>query len=50
MGSGELLAYAVRTLRHACYGRFPTNHVMVCHGDDARDACRIGSARSAVEG
>ena len=49
MGSGELLAYAAQTRRHARYGRFPTHHVMVCHSGNAKDAGRIESARPAVE-
>jgi hypothetical protein len=49
MGSGTLLEYAMRTLRLACFGRFQTQHVMVCHGCDAKDACRIESAQHIIE-
>jgi hypothetical protein len=49
MGSGTLLDYAMQTLRHTCYGHFQTHHLIICHGCEAKDACRIESTQQTID-
>jgi hypothetical protein len=45
MGHVTYLDYAMQTLRHKCYGRFLAHHLIVCHGCESKDACRIESTQ-----